>query len=104
MGNAHFQLRTPGGGELPPVERPLLAGQVPRRRPAGGRRGVDALPRLLAETGRVGPERLRGEREPRGDRLSEADERTGPRAAPRRDHGGGGVDRLARGVATRTPP
>ena len=54
LGNAHLQLRTPGGGELPPVERPLLAGQVPRRRPAGGRRGVDALPRLLPETGRSG--------------------------------------------------
>ena len=39
------------------VERAVLAARVPRRRPARRRRRVDALPRLLAQGGRVGAER-----------------------------------------------
>ena len=46
--------------------------RVPRRRPAGRRRRLDALPRLLAQGGRVGPERVRRPRGPRGDRVPRA--------------------------------
>ena len=35
------------GAQLPHRQRPVLAGGVPCRRPAGRRRGLDALPRLL---------------------------------------------------------
>ena len=44
--------------------------KLPRRRPARRRRRVDALPRLLAQGGRVDPEPVRRPREPRGDRRS----------------------------------
>ncbi len=39
-----------------PEQRALLARPLPRRRPARGRRRLDALPRLLAQAGRVDPE------------------------------------------------
>ena len=42
---------------------------VPRRRAAGRRRRLDALPRLLAQGRRVDAQRARRPREPRGDRL-----------------------------------
>ena len=38
-----------GGLRLPAQQRPLLVGEVPRRRPARRRRRLDALPRLLAQ-------------------------------------------------------
>ena len=43
--------------------------RVPHRRPARGRRRVDALPGLLAARRAVDPQPLRRPREPRGDRL-----------------------------------
>ena len=79
----------------------LLARRVPRRRPARRRRRLDALPRLLAQDGRVDPERVRRPREPRRDRLPAQlnDERL-PRAPGRADDRRG-VDRVADGVAAR---
>ena len=50
LGHARLQLRPQRGAQLPGRERALLAAGVPRRRPAGGRRGLDALPRLLARS------------------------------------------------------
>jgi hypothetical protein len=56
-GTPGLQLRAQRGAQLPPDrERALLARRVPRRRPARRRRGLDALPRLLAQGGRVGPQ------------------------------------------------
>ena len=46
-------------------ERALLAARVPRRRPARRRRRLDALPRLLAQGGRVDAEPVRRPRGPR---------------------------------------
>jgi hypothetical protein len=46
--------------------------QYPHRRPACGCRGVDALPRLFAQSGRVGAESPRRAGKPRRDRLHEA--------------------------------
>ena len=48
-GTLHLQLRPPRGRQLPDQQRPVLARQVPHRRPARGRRRLDALPRLLAQ-------------------------------------------------------
>ena len=48
-------------------------------------RRLDALPRLQPQGGRVDPERLRRAREPRRDRVSAPDERTGVRRGHRRD-------------------
>ena len=43
--------------------------ELPRRRPPRRRGRLDALPRLLAQGGRVGAERVRRPREPRGRRV-----------------------------------
>ena len=80
----HLQLRPQRGAQLPPQQRALLARALPRRRPARGRRRVDALPRLLAPRGRVDPEPLRRSREPRGDRLPAPLQRARLRAPARR--------------------
>ena len=47
-GTLDLQLRPPRGPQLPAHQRALLARVVSHRRPARGRRRVDALPRLLA--------------------------------------------------------
>src|SRR4030095_13457693 len=59
LGHAHLQLRTPRGRELPARQRALLARPLSRRRAPGRRRRVRALPRLLAQAGRVGAEPVR---------------------------------------------
>ena len=51
------------------AQRAVLARAIPHRRPARGRRRLDALPRLLAQGGRVDAQRLRRQREPRGHRF-----------------------------------
>ena len=61
----HLQLRPARGAQLPAQQRPVLAGQVPHRRPARRCGGLDALPRLLAQGGRVDAQRVRRQREPR---------------------------------------
>ena len=66
----HLQLRPPRGAQLPDLVGAVLARPLPHRRPARRRRRVDAVPRLLAQGGRVDPERGRRPREPRRDRAS----------------------------------
>ena len=75
LGHARLQLRPARGAQLPRRQRAVLARGVPRRRPAGRRRRLDALPRLLAQRRRVGAQRVRRPREPRGDRLPAGDQR-----------------------------
>ena len=83
LGHARLQLRPPRGAQLPPGQRPVLDGGVPHRRPAGRRGGLDALPRLLPQGGRVGAQPVRRPGEPGGGRLPAADERAGLRPTTR---------------------
>ena len=99
LGQLHLQLRAARGAQLPALERALLARRVPRRRAARRRRRVDALPRLLAQAGRVDPERVRRAGEPRGDRVPPPAERGRLPRSPRRADHRRGVDGLADGVA-----
>ena len=69
LGHAGVQLRPPRGAQLPARQRPVLAARVPRRRDPRRRRRLDALPRLLAQRGRVDPEPVRRPRGPRGGRV-----------------------------------
>ena len=46
LGHDDLQLRPLRGPQLPALQRPVLARQVPHRRPAGRCRRLDALPRL----------------------------------------------------------
>ena len=50
LGNADLQLRPQRSPHVPDLERGLLAEEVSHRRPARGRRGIDALPGLLAQS------------------------------------------------------
>ncbi|CAA9229178.1 MAG: GH13_9 / GH13_8 / GH13 / GH13_10 / CBM 48 / GH13_36, partial [uncultured Corynebacteriales bacterium] len=95
LGHAGVRLRPPRGAELPGRERALLAGGVPRRRAAGGRRRLDALPGLLPAGGAVAAQPVRRPGEPgRGD-VPAGDERDGLPAGAGRGHHRRGVDRLA---------
>ncbi len=69
LGHLHLRLRAQRGAQLPRRERAVLVRGVPRRRTPRRRRGLDAVPRLLARGRRVGSERPRRPREPRGDPL-----------------------------------
>src|SRR5688500_6672770 len=51
----------------------------------------------------MGSQRVRGPREPRGDRVPEATERNDPLRAPGRAHDRGGIDGVAGGLPTRAP-
>jgi 1,4-alpha-glucan branching enzyme len=62
------------GEELPRRQRALLAGGIPRRRAARGCRGLDALPRLFPQGGRMGAEQGWRARELRGHRHAAGDE------------------------------
>ncbi len=75
LGHARLRLRSSRGAKLPGRQRRVLARGVPRRRPAGGRGRLDALPGLLARGRRVDAEHPRWAREPRGHRLPPGDER-----------------------------
>ena len=77
----------------------LLARQISHRRPARGCRGLDALSRLLAQAGRMDPERLRRPRKSRGDLFSEAVQRSLLRALSRHHDHRRGINRLARRLA-----
>ncbi len=99
MGLEHLQLRQERGTRLSHVLGPVLARQVPPRRAARGRGGVDALPRLRAQGRRVDPQPLRRQGKPGGDRFPAPDERSGLPRPPGHRHHRGGVDRLADGVA-----
>ncbi len=61
----HLQLRPQRSARLPHQQRHVLARRVPHRRPAHGRHRLHALPRLLAQAGRVDPQHVRRPREPR---------------------------------------
>ena len=98
LGHAYLQLRAQRGGELPAVQRALLAGRVPRRRLARGCGRFHALPRLLAQGGRVAAQPLRRAREPGGDRLPARAQRHGARGVSRCADAGGGIHRMADGV------
>ena len=69
LGHARVRPRPPRGARLPDRQRPLLARRAARRRAARRRRGLDALPRLLAGRRRVGAERARRQRGPAGGRV-----------------------------------
>ena len=103
LGHARLQLRPQRGAELPRLERALLAEGDARRRPARRRGRLDALPRLLAQSGRVGAERAWRQRGPRRDRVPAAAERGGPRERAGRADGGRGVDRVAGRLAAGLP-
>ena len=66
LGHLRVQLRAQGGAQLPGRQRAVLARGVPHRRHPRRRRGLDALPRLLARGRRVAAQRPRRTREPRG--------------------------------------
>ena len=68
--HADLQLRPQGGREFPARQRVVLAEALPRRRAARGCGRLDALPRLLAQGGRMDPERVRRQRESRCDRAA----------------------------------
>ena len=55
-GSYIFDFGRIAGAQLPRRQRDLLARGVPRRRPAGRRRRLDALPRLLPQGRRVDPQ------------------------------------------------
>ncbi len=83
------------GAQLPGRQRAVLARGVPRRRAAGRRRRLDALPRLLAPGRRVDAQQVRRPGEPRGGRLPAGDERDRLQARARRGDDRRGVDVLA---------
>ena len=68
---------------------------VPRRRHPRRRRGLDALPRLLAQRGRVGAERVRRQRGHGRRRVPEGVQRGHPRPRAGRGLRRRGVDRVA---------
>ena len=95
-GTLHLRLRPQRGAQLPRRQRAVLVRGVPRRRPAGRRRRVHALPRLLARGGRVGAEHPRRPREPRGDPLPAGGQRDRLQALPRHRDDRRGVHQLPR--------
>ena len=101
LGHARLQPRPERGAELPARERALLDARVPRRRHPGRRGRVDALPRLLAQGGRVGAERLRRPRGPRRGLLPARAERGAPRSRAGRPLDRRGVHGVAGRLAAR---
>ena len=75
LGHLRLRLRPPRGAQLPGRQRAVLARGVPRRRAAGRRRRLDALPRLLARGRRVDAQHARRPREPRGGAVPPGDQR-----------------------------
>src|SRR6266852_1621735 len=101
LGHARLQLRPQRGAQLPPRQRALLAGGVPRRRAAGGRGRLDAVPRLQPQARRVDPEQVRRARERGGHRAAQGSERARALPAPRRADDRGGIHRLPQGDRAR---
>ncbi len=95
LGHAGLRLRPAGGPQLPGGQRAVLAGGVPRRRPARGRGRLDALPGLLAQRGRVGAEHPRRPGEPGRGGLPPGTQRHRLQATPRHRDDRRGVDLLA---------
>ena len=86
LGHAHFQLWPQRGAQFSNRQRAFLARQISHRRPARGCRGLDALPRLLAQARAMDPERLRRPRKPGRHLFSQAIQRSLLRALPRDHH------------------
>ena len=103
LGHADLQLRPPRSPQLPHLQRPVLARQVPHRRPAGRRRGLDALSRLQPQGGRLAAQRVRRPREPAGHQLPQGAQRADAPAIPRHPHHRRGIDRLAQRLAAHVP-
>ena len=103
LGHARLQPRPERGAELPARERPLLGARVPRRRAAGRRGRLDALPRLLAQGGRVGAEHVRGQGGSRGRLVPEGAERGAARSRAGCPLDRGGVDGMAGRLAADLP-
>jgi 1,4-alpha-glucan branching enzyme len=80
--------------------RSCLAEALPHRRFAGGCGGVDDLPGLLAQGGRMDSQSVRRERESGGDRFPAPLQRTGAHGSGS-VHGGGGIDGVSRRLASR---
>ena len=95
LGHVRLRLRPSRGAQLPGCERAVLARGVPRRRPAGGRGRLDAVPGLLPRGRRVAAEHLRRQREPGRGGLPAGDERDRRQAGARRVDDRRGVHRLA---------
>ena len=95
-GTQHLQLRPARGPQLPHLQRPVLDGQVSRRRHPRRCRGLDALPRLQPRGRRLAAQPIRRTREPRGHRLPQGIERTDPLPASRRADDRRGIDGLGR--------
>ena len=95
MDELHLRLRPAGGALLPDLVGIVLAPRIPRRRAAGGRRGIDAVPRLLAPAGRVGSQPVRRAGASAGGGLPASAEHRGVPGLSRRADDRRGVDRLA---------
>ena len=95
LGHADLRLRPLRGAQLPGRQRALLAGGVPRRRPAGRRGGLDALPGLLPQGRRVDAERARRPGEPGRGRVPAGGQRDLLQAGPRHHDDRRGVHRVA---------
>ena len=105
LGHARVQLRAHRGAQLPRRQRPVLARRVPRRRPAGRRRRVDALPRLLpAGAAQWVPNAHGGRENLEAIDVPAGDEHRRARRVPRRAHDRRGVDGVARACRTRSTP
>ena len=87
---------------VPDLQRAVLAEGVSHRRPARGRRGLHALPGLLAQGRRVDSQPVRRQREPGSHRLPAPLQRTGPQGA-RRLHRGRGIHRVSRRLQAGLP-
>ncbi len=92
LGHDDLQLRSERNPEFPALQRLVLVRQVPHRRLAGRCRGLDAIPRLQPQRGRVDSQLFRRPRKPRGDRFPQAIQRGVARPVSGRAHDRGGVD------------
>ena len=103
LGHARLQLRPDRGAQLPGRQRRVLAGGVPRGRAAGGRRGLHAVPGLLAQGRRVGAQPVRRPGEPGRHLVPAGGQRHLLQAGARHHDDRRGVDRLAGRVPAGAP-
>ena len=95
LGHADLQLRTQRGPQFPRLERAVLARQIPHRRPARRRRGLDDLPRLQPQSRRVDAQRIRRPGKPAADLAAQGIQRANPPAISGRADDRRRIDRLA---------
>src|SRR6266536_2507149 len=99
LGELDLQLRAQRGARVLVEQRAVLARPLPRGRAARRRGRLDAVPRLLAQGGRVDPEQVRRSREPGGGRLPAPLQHRGLQGAGGRADHRRGVDGVAAGLA-----